>query len=42
MMLLLDTMVAPGSELHMFNEKGNDEGERTALLLDDGFDIKGK
>ena len=40
MMLLLDTMVAPGSELHMFNEKGNDEGERTALLLDDGFDIK--
>ena len=39
MMLLLDTMVAPGSELHMFNEKENGDGERTALLLDDGFDV---
>ena len=39
MMLLLDTMVAPGSELHMLNEKENGPGERTALLLDDGFDV---
>ena len=39
MLLLLDTMVAPGSELHMFNEKENGPGERTQLLLDDGFDI---
>ena len=39
MMLLLDTMVAPGSELHMFNEKPNGEGERTAILLEDGFDV---
>ena len=36
MMLLLDTMVAPGSELHMFNEKDNGPGERTAILLEDG------
>ena len=39
MMLLLDTMVAPGSELHMFNEKTNGPGERTAILLEDGFDV---
>ena len=39
MLLLLDTMVAPGSELHMFNEKENGPGERTAILLDDGFDV---
>ena len=39
MLLLLDTMVAPGSELHMLNEKENGPGERTALLLDDGFDV---
>jgi hypothetical protein len=40
MLLLLDTMVAPGSELHMFNEKENGPGERTQLLLEDGFDVK--
>ena len=39
MMLLLDTMVAPGSELHMFNEKPNEPGERTKILLEDGFDV---
>lgn len=39
MMLLLDTMVAPGSELHMFNEKDNGPGERTAILLEDGFNV---
>ena len=39
MMLLLDTMVAPGSELHMFNEKENGPGERTQILLEDGFDV---
>jgi hypothetical protein len=37
MMLLLDTMVAPGSQLHMFNEKENGPGERTAILLEDGM-----
>ena len=36
-MLLLDTMVAPGSQLHMFNEKENGPGERTAILLEDGM-----
>jgi hypothetical protein len=39
MMLLLDTMVAPGSELHMFNEKPAGPGERTQILMDDGFDV---
>ena len=39
MMFLLDTMVAPGSELHMFNEKPDGPGERTQILLEDGFDV---
>jgi hypothetical protein len=37
MMLQLDSMLAPGSELHMLNEKPADEKIRTKLLLDDGF-----
>ena len=37
MMLHLDSMLAPGSELHMLNEKPGDIKTRTQLLLDDGF-----
>lgn len=37
MMLHLDSMLAPGSELHMLNEKPADVDVRTKLLLDDGF-----
>ena len=37
MMLHLDSMLAPGSELHMLNEKPADDEKRRQLLLDDGF-----
>jgi hypothetical protein len=37
MMLQLDSMLAPGSELHMLNEKPADVKIRSKLLLDDGF-----
>ena len=40
MMLHLDSMLAPGSELHMLNEKPADPKIRTKLLLDDGFNPK--